>query len=69
MNFEATGLNGSYVIDIFPIEDERGWFVRTFCKNEFDNIGHRGEWVQMNHSFTYKEGTIKKNAFSKTSIC
>ena len=40
MNFEPTGLEGSYVIDIFPIEDERGWFARTFCKNEFAEIGH-----------------------------
>ncbi len=59
MNFESTGLKGSYVIDIFPMEDERGWFVRTFCKNEFEKIGHKDEWVQMNHSFTNDAGTIR----------
>lgn len=59
MKFTSTGLEGSYVIDIFPIEDERGWLVRTFCKNEFAEIGHIKEWVQMNHTFTNKAGTIR----------
>jgi dTDP-4-dehydrorhamnose 3,5-epimerase len=65
MNFESTGLNGSYVIDIFPVEDERGWFVRTFCKNEFNKIGHSKEWVQMNHSCTNEAGTIRGMHFQK----
>ncbi len=65
MNFEPTGLSGSYEIDIFPIEDERGWFVRTFCKNEFEKIGHKDEWVQMNQSFTNDAGTIRGMHFQK----
>jgi dTDP-4-dehydrorhamnose 3,5-epimerase len=65
MNFESTGLNGSYVVDIFPVKDERGWFVRTFCKNEFTKIGHSDEWVQMNHSFTNEAGTIRGMHFQK----
>ncbi len=65
MNFESTGLSGSYIIDIFPVEDERGWFVRTFCKNEFSKIGHAKEWVQMNHSCTNEAGTIRGMHFQK----
>ena len=65
MNFESTGLAGSYVIDIFAIEDERGWFARTFCKDEFAEIGHTKEWVQMNHSFTNEAGTIRGIHFQK----
>jgi dTDP-4-dehydrorhamnose 3,5-epimerase len=65
MNFESTGLNGSYVVDIFPVKDERGWFVRTFCKNEFNKIGFSDEWVQMNHSFTNDAGTIRGMHFQK----
>jgi dTDP-4-dehydrorhamnose 3,5-epimerase len=65
MKFTSTGLEGSYVIDIFPIEDERGWFVRTFCKNEFAEIGHTKEWVQMNHSFTNDAGTIRGMHFQQ----
>ena len=68
MKFISTGLKGSYVIELAPIKDERGWFVRTFCKDEFREIGHTKEWVQMNHSFTNETGTYKRNAFSKASF-
>jgi dTDP-4-dehydrorhamnose 3,5-epimerase len=59
MIFEETFLKGSYVVNIQPIEDERGWFARTYCKNEIAAIGHTKEWVQLNHSFTRKKGTIR----------
>jgi dTDP-4-dehydrorhamnose 3,5-epimerase len=65
MKFTSTGLAGSFLIDIFPVEDERGWFVRTFCKNEFEEIGHKKEWMQINHSFTYNAGTIRGMHFQR----
>lgn len=59
MIFSPTKLKDSYVIDLQPIADERGWFSRYFCKNEFSEIGHSKEWVQMNHSVSYKKGTVR----------
>lgn len=59
MTFSETPLKGSYVINLSPRSDERGWFARTYCENEFKAIGHRSHWVQMNHSFTLKKGTIR----------
>jgi dTDP-4-dehydrorhamnose 3,5-epimerase len=59
MIFTETKLKGSYVIDLDLFEDERGWFARTFCKDEFKKMGHDGEWVQLNHSFTKQKGTIR----------
>lgn len=59
MIFTATSLKGSYVITPDPFSDDRGWFVRTFCKKEFGTIGHTKEWVQLNHSFTNQAGTIR----------
>ena len=59
MNFIETTLKGSYIIEPKPFVDERGWFARTFCKEEFKQIGHTREWVQMNHSFTTTTGTIR----------
>lgn len=59
MIFTPTSLAGSYVIDLETRSDERGWFARYYCKNEFKQIGHTKEWVQMNHSFTAKKGTIR----------
>ena len=59
MIFTETSLKGSYVIDLVPFTDERGWFARTYCSNEFAAIGHDKEWVQLNHSFTIQQGTIR----------
>ena len=59
MTFTATGLAGSYVIDLEPRQDERGWFARFYCKTEFAAIGHQKEWVQMNHSFTREKGALR----------
>ncbi len=59
MIFTETALKGSYVIDLDFHADERGWFMRTYCKNEFGKIGHTKEWVQSNHSYTAQQGTIR----------
>jgi dTDP-4-dehydrorhamnose 3,5-epimerase len=59
MTFTETPLRGSYVVDLKLFSDDRGWFARTFCKNEFEQIGHTKEWVQLNHSVTYKKGSVR----------
>lgn len=59
MTFIVTPLSGSYVVDLKPFQDERGWFARYFSKDLFEEIGHSKEWVQMNHSVTYKKGAIR----------
>lgn len=59
MIFTPTTLNGSFVIEPEQYTDNRGWFARYYCKKEFRAIGHEKEWVQMNHSFTAKKGTIR----------
>jgi dTDP-4-dehydrorhamnose 3,5-epimerase len=59
MIFTPTALEGSYVIDLQPYSDERGWFARFYCKNEFQQIGHHKEWVQLNQSVSYQQGTLR----------
>ena len=59
MKFNPTILKGAYTIELNPFKDERGWFARTYCKNEFSKIGHHAEWVQLNHSFTNEKGTVR----------
>lgn len=59
MNFSPGPLPGSYIIDLDLLEDERGWFARYYCSEEFKHIGHTKQWVQQNHSFTSKRGTIR----------
>lgn len=59
MTFSSTTLEGSYLVHPERFSDDRGWFARTYCANEFKQIGHRDEWVQMNHSYTAKRGTVR----------
>ncbi len=59
MIFTETVLRGSFVIELEPFVDERGWFARTYCKTEFSKIGHQKDWVQLNHSFTKQTGTLR----------
>jgi dTDP-4-dehydrorhamnose 3,5-epimerase len=59
MIFTPTNLSGSFTIELKPFSDNRGWFSRTFCKQTFEQIGHHSEWVQMNHSVTFKKGTVR----------
>lgn len=59
MIFNAAPLSGAYTIDLEPFSDERGWFARYYDKKEFLQIGHEGEWVQLNHSVSYARGTLR----------
>lgn len=59
MIFSSIPLSGGYEITLEPRVDNRGWFARYFCKEEFAAIAHTREWVQMNHSFTKLKGTIR----------
>jgi len=59
MIFTPTPLAGAYTIDLQPFSDERGWFARFYCKDEFAQIGHTKEWVQMNHSVSNEKGTLR----------
>lgn len=69
MIFNENALKGSYTIELNPFVDERGWFARTFCKNEFKKIGHQKEWVQLNHSFTQKAGVIRGMHYQLSPHC
>lgn len=65
MIFIPTILSDAYIVDPSPLQDERGMFLRTYCKKEFEAIGFHGEWVQMNHSISYNKGTIRGMHFQK----
>lgn len=59
MKFTALPLAGAYSIDLNFLQDERGGFARTFCKKEFEQIGHHKEFVQLNQSWNTKKGTVR----------
>ena len=59
MRFEETAIPGAWVIDIDPIEDDRGWFARTFAAEEFDARGLDPSVVHCNLSFNRRAGTLR----------
>lgn len=59
MKFAETPLAGAFVIDIEPIEDERGFFARTFCRREFEARGLNPDLAQCNISFNRRKGTLR----------
>jgi dTDP-4-dehydrorhamnose 3,5-epimerase len=58
-NFIESSLKGLYKIVKKPIEDERGFFSRFFCAEEFKKLGFRKPIAQMNHSFTKQKGAVR----------
>ena len=59
MIFKETKLKGAYIIEIEPIEDERGFFARSFCEEEFKKHGLNPHIAQCNISYNEKKGTLR----------
>ena len=59
MIFTETKLKGAFIIDIEPREDDRGFFARSWCEDEFKQHGLNPRLVQCNISFNKKLGTIR----------
>ena len=59
MIFTETKLNGAFIIDIEPREDERGFFARSWCEDEFQSHGLNPRLAQCNISFNKKRGTLR----------
>lgn len=59
MIFTETKLKGAYIIDIEPLEDERGFFARSWCQKEFADRGLNAALAQCNISYNKKRGTLR----------
>ncbi len=59
MIFTETRLKGAFIIEPEKLEDERGFFARTFCKKEFEDHRLNPRVVQCNISFNRKKGTLR----------
>lgn len=59
MIFLETEIKGVYVILPERMEDERGFFARTWCHREFQAAGLNTAWVQDNLSFSKRKGTLR----------
>ncbi len=59
MIFRPTPLAGAYVIEPERVEDDRGFFARTFCRKDFEAQGLVSPIAQCNVSFNHLEGTLR----------
>ena len=59
MLFTETELPGAYLIDLERREDERGFFARAWCADEFAEHGLSTKLVQANLSFNVRQGTVR----------
>lgn len=59
MIFLETPLQGAYVIEVEKLEDERGFFARSWCVREFATKGLDPHLVQCNVSFNKRKGTLR----------
>lgn len=59
MKFLETPLKGSWLIQLEPITDDRGSFMRTFCEKELQNRGISFSVSQCNLSYNFKKGTLR----------
>ena len=59
MIFCEIELKGAYIIDMEKFHDERGFFARSWCQNEFQSHGLNSNLVQCNVSFNAKKGTLR----------
>lgn len=59
MEFTETEINGLYVVELKKIGDDRGFFARAWCENEFSAQGLASRMVQGNTSYSKHRGTLR----------
>lgn len=59
MIFTETKLAGAYIIEPERLDDERGFFARTWCRRELEEHGLNSQLVQCNISFNKRRGTLR----------
>lgn len=59
MNITPTPLAGAAFIDVVELTDDRGFFARSFCRDEFVEAGLEPAVAQCNVSFNHLAGTLR----------
>lgn len=66
MKFNNTGIDELYTVDINRLEDERGFFGRVFCSQEFDEMNLESSVCQANISYNKVAGTLRGMHYQKS---
>ena len=59
MKFLPVPLQGAFIVELELLEDERGFFARSWCRDEFRAHGLQRPFVQSNISFNRRKGTLR----------
>lgn len=59
LKFTELSLHGAYLVEPEFIEDERGFFARSFCTQEFKKQGLNTQLEQCNISYNIQKGTLR----------
>jgi dTDP-4-dehydrorhamnose 3,5-epimerase len=59
LKFNQSPLAGAYTIELEKRGDERGFFARFFCTDEFAEQGLCSSFAQINNSLTGNKGTLR----------
>ena len=59
MRFAATGVAGCTIVELDRHEDNRGFFARSWCADEFREAGLPDRVVQCSISFNRRAGTVR----------
>lgn len=65
MTFTETKLKGAYIIEPRVFGDNRGFFMETWSKKDFENAGLFYDFVQDNHSLSTVKGTLRGIHFQR----
>jgi dTDP-4-dehydrorhamnose 3,5-epimerase len=65
MRFEAIDLDGAWLVHPEQMQDSRGYFVRTFCINEFREHGLETNFPQHSVSSSFEKGTVRGMHFQR----
>jgi dTDP-4-dehydrorhamnose 3,5-epimerase len=57
--FTQTKLSGAFILESEKLEDERGFFARTWCQREFEAYGLKPRLAQSSISFSKAKGTLR----------
>jgi dTDP-4-dehydrorhamnose 3,5-epimerase len=59
MKFTSVPLGGAHVVELEPVADERGFFARSWCAEEFRSYGLNPALAQCSLSFNKRKGTLR----------
>ena len=65
MIITKTHLSGLFIVDVDKRVDQRGYFCRTYCREEFATAGLATEFVQCNLSHNLRTGTLRGMHYQK----